>query len=235
MNLAIDNIKIKYSQEGYLPNYPHHLISDEEMCNAFIGNDLSYFYDNYPLLDDELESEYDDLINAIKYHIQIFLDKDSDSWADLPDWVYSYMLGHVISVNSDWRDRHRLLVGLEDDNLDDDITASAQLRCYYMSRRYVNKLSKAEKEVIVDGETIVTRPPALFGEPHIVKLLRLNEVQDIVEIKVCPMCGKEFVLPNENRYSTNYFGEGLRYYCSLECFNKAELIHKQREELANTP
>ena len=34
--LAHDIIKITYVREGYLKNFPHHLISDEEMCVAFI-------------------------------------------------------------------------------------------------------------------------------------------------------------------------------------------------------
>ena len=32
----LDNVKIKYIQEGYLPNYPYHLISDIEAFNAFL-------------------------------------------------------------------------------------------------------------------------------------------------------------------------------------------------------
>ena len=40
MSLIHDIIKIKYTRLGYLPNYPYHLISDEEMFDAFI--DLSY-------------------------------------------------------------------------------------------------------------------------------------------------------------------------------------------------
>ena len=34
-----DLIKIKYIREGYLPNYPYHMISDEEVFNAFINPD----------------------------------------------------------------------------------------------------------------------------------------------------------------------------------------------------
>lgn len=42
MSLVHDLIKIKYVREGYLPNYPYHLISDSEMCDAFINNELNY-------------------------------------------------------------------------------------------------------------------------------------------------------------------------------------------------
>ncbi len=34
--LTHDIIKIQYSREGYLPDYPYHMISDREMFNAFI-------------------------------------------------------------------------------------------------------------------------------------------------------------------------------------------------------
>ena len=35
--LVHDLIKIKLVRAGYLPNYPYHLISDKEMCEAFIS------------------------------------------------------------------------------------------------------------------------------------------------------------------------------------------------------
>ena len=37
MSFVHDVIKIKYAREGYLPDLPYHLISDEEMCDAFIN------------------------------------------------------------------------------------------------------------------------------------------------------------------------------------------------------
>ena len=54
MNLTKDSIKIKYTREGYLPNYPYHMISDEEMFKAFLDveNQSGFFYDNYPILED---------------------------------------------------------------------------------------------------------------------------------------------------------------------------------------
>ena len=59
MSLLHDIIKIKYTRLGYLPNYPYHLISDEEMFNAFIDLDSesasgsgspsteAYFFEDY--------------------------------------------------------------------------------------------------------------------------------------------------------------------------------------------
>lgn len=201
--LAIDNIKIKYSQEGYLPNYPPHLISDEEMCQAFLTNDVSYFKDMYVLRDESLKSAEDTLINAFKYHIVRFLSDISGFKQDLPNWVYSYMLGYVINDYSDQEDRHYILVGLNRDNIDDILTAEYQSECYKVSQKWVNKLNKLEKVVNLDtllkdfdattstriknefdnwgvvfdsDNNIVIRPPSMHGEQNIVKLIRLGQV-----------------------------------------------------------
>ena len=221
--LAINNIKIKYSQEGYLPNYPPHLISDEEMCEAFLSNrdteskelDSStyvYFDDMYPLYNEDLESEYNLLINALRFHIVRFLTKVESFYSDLPDWVYSYMLGQVINDSSDKADIHYFLVGIHRDNMDDVLTPESQEACYKISKRYVNKLdreykyldlfellnevdkqskkpiySDADKEIIYseldkwkvavpDSGQIMIRPPSMFGEQNIIKLIRLSAV-----------------------------------------------------------
>lgn len=209
--LAKDNIKIKYSQEGYLPNYPPHLISDEEMFEAFLTSEYAYFYDNYPLktanLSDNdkelLEISYSNLINAFRYFIARHV-SSIESWRiDIPDWVYSYMLGEVVTDTSIQADRHYLLVGLNTDNIEDEITPKSQLACYHMSKRYTNKLDRAFKEdnishlisvfdysdqIIIQKEFekwgvevkangwIDKRPPTMFGESHIIKLIRLNEI-----------------------------------------------------------
>ena len=50
-----DIIKINLSRGGYLPDYPPHLISDEEMCHAFISHEgtnrgiIDWFHSNYPV------------------------------------------------------------------------------------------------------------------------------------------------------------------------------------------
>lgn len=163
--LVHDLIKIKLIRAGYLPNYPYHLISDEEMCNAFIYanaadtsqlvydssldiwknlklTDLSgSFFDDYPSLNTALKSEYDTLTYSILYHIQsaIYTQSQLDEYT-LPDWVYSYMLGKVISVNSDIADIHDLIKPLGVDNIDDIFTADASSKCYETSRNWVNKL-----------------------------------------------------------------------------------------------
>lgn len=211
--LAIDNIKIKYSQEGFLPNYPPHLISDEEMCEAFLPNlnsdskAFSYFKHTYKLTNDNLADEYECLMNALRFHIARFLSSVESFKVDLPDWVYSYMLGQVVNRFSDVEDRHYFLVGINRDNMDDILTPESQLACYRISERYVNKLDKytrffdvnlelkdysdKDKQIILDefetwgvnyldpkdkNPKIYIRPPSMFGEQNIIKIIRVNGV-----------------------------------------------------------
>lgn len=163
-----DIIKIKYTREGFLPDYPYHLISDEEMCNAFLSDDHEcYFYDSYPCIDNSLKPMYMNLIDEIKYHISVFLDSSNDI-DKLPIWVYSYMLGAVIGPNSDLYDIHDVLVMMNLDNVEDDITVAAYNEMYKISCQYIRKLSEEEKE---------HRPPTIFGEPHVIKILRLEQAQ----------------------------------------------------------
>lgn len=202
--LILNNIKIRYSQEGYLPNYPPHLISDYEMAQAFIKSDPSYFYDEYPLLSSTLSYEYDVLVNALKFHLSRFLSAVPEWQTNLPNWVYSYMLGVVIRNDSLVQDRHYFLCGLDVDNIDDIITAESQVACYKLSEKYVNKLDKNVRFVDMSrfyeeyskdafntvleelnqwgldcskSSIIPARPATMFGEPHIIKLIRLQEAQ----------------------------------------------------------
>lgn len=174
--IVVDDIKIKYVREGYLPNWPYHLISNEEMCNAFLsissdGQYSGYFIDNYPLVDRSLGEPYNNLVSALQYHINYFL-SSTDPNATLPDWVYSYMLGNVISVNSDVIDIHNLLVLLNADNTDDIFTPITARLCYNESKMWIRKLPPDEAE---------HRPPTIFGELHVIKSLRLTTAADINE------------------------------------------------------
>ena len=176
-----DIIKIKYIREGYLPNYPPHLISDEEMCDAFLpykydsedpmsGFDdsmeveLNYFRDTYPLLSDNLEKEYVTLVSEIAYHLNIMKTTLQSDYV-LPDWVYSYMLGSVVSVDSPIKDRHDLFVLLGTDNLYDEFNAECSSACYSESEEWLKKLPPSQRE---------HRPPTMFGEPHVIKSLRIK-------------------------------------------------------------
>ena len=215
--LATDVVKIKYVTDGYLPNYPPHLISDEEMCEAFLTGTYRYFYDNYKIIgdNDELLSGYQALINAFRYHIARFLAPYKGWKSDLPDWSYSYMLGEVVTQKSIQQDKHEMLVGINLDNLDDEITEDIQIRCFEISKTWVKSIPKEEKliklesailqyqksleskqyktdeeiagiikdirkslkrwKVEVDSFGYVDfRPPSMFGEPYLMKLIRTN-------------------------------------------------------------
>lgn len=80
----------------------------------------------------------------------------------IPDWLYSYMLGAVVSPNSDIKDRHDLLVLLDTDNIDDEIDAVSLVKCYNTSKAWLNSISSDRKDC-----------PTIFGEPHVIKALRL--------------------------------------------------------------
>lgn len=158
-------IKIQYSAKGYLPNYPYHLISDTEMIHAFISDDESiptFFSDMYPLIDDSLVDEYTALKESISYHVNYYL-AHPESYM-IPDWVYAYMLGTVVSVNSPALDKHDLFTLMNLDNVDDEFTPEIAKSCYQISKQWLSKLSSRERE---------HRSPTIFGEPHVIKYLRL--------------------------------------------------------------
>lgn len=177
-----DVIKINLSRAGYLPNYPPHLISDAEMCDAFLPYTydesdpesgyaasmevtLNYFRDQYPLVDKVLEPQYKTLIANIAYHLNQLKCTTDDSYK-LPDWVYSYMLGAVLSPVSDIRDLHDLFVLLGTDNLYDEFDYACGLACYRESSYWLKKNSVSESD---------HRSPTIFGEPNVIKSLRLKD------------------------------------------------------------
>lgn len=158
-----DVIKIKYIREGYLPNFPYHLITDKEMIDAFWNAD-GYFQANYPCVNIKLQDEYDELVSAIKYHTDKYLNKESE---DIPKWVYSYMLGNVISINTPEEDIDNLirLLNLEIPDAS-EFTPDLSEQCYKISKEWVKKMSSGSDK----------RPATIFGEPHVIKSLRLEEV-----------------------------------------------------------
>ena len=160
-----DTLKIIYTRNGYLPDYPYHSISDNELMDAFINTaGDSYFYDNYPCEFEEFRDKYDTLVSAIKLHVDRF--KENNSYV-IPDWVYSYMIpGATIGPASDLRDRHDLFVLLNMDNQDDLFTIDIYSAIYDISNSWVSKLPSSE-----------TRPATIFGEPHIIKSLRVSQIE----------------------------------------------------------
>lgn len=177
MSMLHDTIKINFIQQGYLPNYPYHLISDEEMCDAFIQEDgTGYFYDYYPLVDESLKDPYDNLVKAIMHFIAECKQPQVDQYV-FPDWVYSYMLGSVISVNSDGYDIQDLADML---NVEVDygvFSPSLSSSCYEVSKEWLKKVAPQDRYLTLDDTTLDLRPPTIFGEPHVIKYLRLLEVQ----------------------------------------------------------
>ena len=166
MSFVHDIIKRQYVYEGYLPNYPYHLISDKEMFDAFINNDVNYFDNNYPgdLIPSgsELSEVYNSLVLGIKSCIADFMDNE----VPIPNWVYSYMLGASISVNSDSKDIHDLLVLLHTDNMNDVFTLEAASKCYQVSKDWIDGLPVEDSSY--------KRPYTIFGEPCVIKSLRLG-------------------------------------------------------------
>lgn len=176
-----DVIKINLVREGYLPNYPYHLISDEEMCDAFLpyvydpddplsgyedcmNAEYNYFRDTYPLLGEEIEGEYKILVSEIAWHLNELKKSNADSYT-LPNWIYSYMLGAVLGPSSNQMDLHDMFVMLDTDNLFDEYDLKCAEACYAESDWWLKKLPQSQKS---------HRPPTMFGEPHVLKSLRLK-------------------------------------------------------------
>ena len=163
-----DCIKIKYVREGYLPNIPYHLVSNEEMCNGFIdGTENDFWSYQYPLVDEALREQYDTLKENIFWHLKDLVKHSQDETYKMPDWVYAYMLGNVISVHSSQYDLHDVLVLLGRDNLNDIFTPDAASKCYQVSKEWLRK---------IPSNKLNHRPPTIFGEPHVLKALRLQQV-----------------------------------------------------------
>ena len=80
----------------------------------------------------------------------------------IPDWVYTYMLGEVIYNNSEYLDIQDILELLGCSNIDNVFTREACITCYKVSSDYISTLVKN------------IRTPTIFGEPHIIKSLRMN-------------------------------------------------------------
>lgn len=202
MSFIHDTIKIKFTHEGYLPDYPYHMISDEEMCDAFIrlpeaiqeditqdffkptseetgdsidwfqeyldSEDIMYFKDHYPMIGEAVRDEYKELVNRVFYEVQQFKNNPSDDRV-LPDWIYSYMYGEAIGPSSDKLDIHDMIssTAMGVDNLYDEYNLPCAIRCYQISEEWLRRL------IVPKGET--RRPPTIFGEPHVLKSIRLFE------------------------------------------------------------
>lgn len=166
MSLMQDIVKMNFVRSGYLPNYPYHMISNAEMCNAFLAFDhgqySGYMVDRYPCVGASLEDKYQILLHSMHEQLLNFLENDGEI---IPDWIYSYMVGSTVGPNSNVYDIHDLLVLLDADNIDDVFTEQAAEVCLKVSSKWLSKLPSGG-----------TRPPSMFGEPHVIKSLRLAQV-----------------------------------------------------------
>ena len=69
MSLIHDAIKIKYIELGYLPDTPYHLISDAEMCDAFLHRDT----EGYSVFDKTSQSTlYNNDIKVSGYFVDTY-------------------------------------------------------------------------------------------------------------------------------------------------------------------
>ena len=211
--LIHDILKIRYTNAGYLINYPYHMVSDAEMFKAFMDNNgAGFLADNYPCLstNPDVIKAYNQLVLSILYHIDLFMVLDVNV---IPDWIYSFMLGSVISVNSDKLDIHDLSVQLGTSNLADEFTAACSDACYAESQNWLGGATYDLTIPIISGyesiinamlnaipvtnnpeglytheintfydlahlennDKIFLRPATMFGEPHVLKSLRLKQ------------------------------------------------------------
>lgn len=170
--LSYDVIKLNFVAEGYLPNYPYHLISDAEMCDAFISpdNGSGFFSDYYPCPSPDLSAEYQALKAAIEYHLV----QAKEHKIELPDWVQSYMLKAVIGPKSSTHDADTLSELTHIPVQNSMFNTNLSLACLAASKRWVAKLQIENRKVDVGGTIIDTRPPTIFGEPHVIKILRID-------------------------------------------------------------
>lgn len=178
--LVHDLIKIHLTESGYLMNYPYHMISDKEMCDAFMKDGAGYFYDTYPCptgIDRGLIGAYHTLEISIQYHLHLLKSSVDGSYV-LPDWVYSYMLGTVISIHSNKLDIHDLITPLGVDNIDDEFDIRAYQACYDISRKWLRQ-THVQQIAYWDGIEVDLRPPTMFGEPHVIKSIRLSQVSPV--------------------------------------------------------
>lgn len=161
--------------------------------NPFLDKDI--IYDSPTGEHISLRGEYVRLkayiVNIINDYLNHLGTAEQDDYI-IPDWVYSYMLGEVIyntpgePDDFEYKDIHDALLLLIDNVFidgnriideagDDDLTQLLRdnhinnkfnrldcTRCYIESTKYISTL------------TTGIRPPTVFGEPHVIKQLRLE-------------------------------------------------------------
>lgn len=161
-------IKMLYSNMGYLPGCPYHLISDKEMFDAFLRDD-GFFANEYPCPSEELEEAYEALKECIEGKIKSFLEDDEE----LPKWIYSYMIMEPITFNSDEQDIAYIsdMGNIESAGLLAEFTPAVAHMCYSVSTKWLKK----------QPSKYADRVPTMFGEAHVVKSLRLDQANILLD------------------------------------------------------
>ena len=101
MNYIHDIIKIMYVREGYLPNYPYHLIADDEMMFAFLHNKKKRNY-----IDTSLSvSSWEEAISVFSQFRGYFMDRYMTPYLkrlvdDMFPFDNDYYLAIVLFVNN---------------------------------------------------------------------------------------------------------------------------------------
>lgn len=145
-----------------MPSVPYFLISDREMFDAFLKED-GFFADYYPCPGPSLQTQYDLLKEYIEARIRIYL---ADPTLAIPSWIYSYMLISPITFDSAEIDISYLydLLGLDTTKGLCEFNEEVANLCYQVSEDWLKRLPAHSD-----------RPPTMFGEPHVIKSLRLNQ------------------------------------------------------------
>ena len=187
MSFLHDVIKIQFINIGYLPNYPYHLISDEEMVRAFYnkeayveGSSVSCFFKDYYYYPEEwvkyadLKTGYDSLKDYIATSVADYLDPDKKT--PLPDWIYSYMLMRPITFESGELDivyLHDLLASRYGLAHEDELKVTGE---YLFTEEMANLCYLTSLEWIQRNHSKnYDRPATMFGETHVTKSLRLAQ------------------------------------------------------------
>ena len=144
----------------------------QEFINS---KDVMYFKYNYPMISITLQQPYKDLVNRIFYEIQEYCNSISEDRV-LPNWIYSYMIGIAIGPNSDKYDIHDMIYSMGVDNLEDDYNALCASTCLKLSTEWLKKFISLDSDI---------RPPTMFGEPHVLKYIRL--IQESIGIEDLPV------------------------------------------------
>lgn len=175
MSFIHDAIKIQYTNLGYLPGYPYHLISDKEMFEAFLKSDEGFFDSNYPCtgFSDELIVAYEDLKSDIRSRIDNYLNDPYENV--IPDWIYSYMIGSTIGPYSSESDIDYLydLFEMTSNNAFLEFTPEIAANCYRESQEWLNRIPV--------NNINEKRKPTMFGEPHVIKSLRLKQSNVLID------------------------------------------------------